>query len=60
VILKLNTSNPQIGARLVATYNHWKRFTPELKALQKQQLERIANTENLSKDIFEIVQVALK
>jgi aminopeptidase N len=23
VILRLNTSNPQIGARLVATYNHW-------------------------------------
>jgi hypothetical protein len=28
--------------------------------LQKQQLERIANTKNLSKDIFEIVQAALK
>ncbi len=37
VILRLNTSNPQIGARLVTTYNHWKRFTPELKILQKQQ-----------------------
>jgi aminopeptidase N len=60
VILRLNTSNPQIGARLVATYNHWKRFTPELQVLQKQQLERIANTKNLSKDIFEIVQAALK
>ena len=60
VILKLNTSNPQIGARLLAVYNHWKRFTPELKALQKQQLEKIANSENLSKDIFEIVQAALK
>jgi aminopeptidase N len=44
----------------VATYNHWKRFTPELQVLQKQQLERIANTKNLSKDIFEIVQAALK
>ena len=60
VILKLNTSNPQIGAKLVATYHHWKRFTPELKTLQKQQLERIANTENLSKDIFEIVQATLR
>ncbi|SMM98574.1 Membrane alanine aminopeptidase N [uncultured Candidatus Thioglobus sp.] len=60
IIIKLNDSNPQIGARLVSVYNHWKRFTPELKALQKQQLEKILNRKNLSKDIFEIVQAALK
>ncbi|SMN00900.1 Membrane alanine aminopeptidase N [uncultured Candidatus Thioglobus sp.] len=60
IIIKLNDSNPQIGARLVSVYNHWKRFTPELKALQKQQLEKILNRKNLSKDIFEIVQSALK
>ncbi|MDC9714396.1 MAG: aminopeptidase N [Gammaproteobacteria bacterium] len=60
IIIQLNAINPQIGARLVATYNHWKRFTPELKALQKQQLETILTSKNLSKDIFEIVQAALK
>ncbi|SFV88550.1 Membrane alanine aminopeptidase N [hydrothermal vent metagenome] len=60
IIIKLNTSNPQMGARLVAVYNHWKRHTPELKALQKQQLEKILNTKDLSKDLFEIVQTALK
>ncbi len=60
IIIQLNASNPQVGARLVAVYNHWKRHTPELKALQKQQLEKILNTKDLSKDIFEIVQAALK
>jgi aminopeptidase N len=60
IILKLNQSNPQIGARLVSVYNHWKRFTPELKQLQKQQLERIIQSKNLSNDIYEIVQAALK
>jgi aminopeptidase N len=60
IILKLNKSNPQIGARLVSVYNHWKRFTPELKKLQKQQLEKIIQSEDLSNDIFEIVQAALK
>ena len=60
IILKLNKSNPQIGARLVSVYNHWKRFTPELKKLQKQQLERIIQSDGLSNDIFEIVQAALK
>ena len=60
IILKLNQSNPQIGARLVSVYNHWRRFTPELKQLQKQQLERIMQSDDLSNDIFEIVQAALK
>ena len=59
VIIKLNTSNPQIGARLVSIYNHWKRYTPELRELQKQQLEAILATDDLSNDIFEIVQAAL-
>jgi len=60
IILKLNKTNPQIGARLVSVYNHWKRFTPELKALQQQQLEKIIKSDDLSNDIFEIVQAALK
>ncbi|HIB28102.1 MAG TPA: aminopeptidase N [Candidatus Thioglobus sp.] len=60
IILKLNKTNPQIGARLVSVYNHWKRFTPELKALQQQQLEKIIRSDDLSNDIFEIVQAALK
>ncbi|MBE8190523.1 MAG: aminopeptidase N C-terminal domain-containing protein, partial [Candidatus Thioglobus sp.] len=60
IILKLNISNPQIGARLLGTYSHWRRFTPELKALQKQQLEIILASKNLSNDIFEITQTALK
>ena len=59
VIIKLNTSNPQIGARLVSIYNHWKRYTPELRELQKQHLETILATDDLSNDIFEIVQAAL-
>ena len=59
VIIKLNTSNPQIGARLVSVYNHWKRYTPGLRELQKQQLEIILATDDLSNDIFEIVHAAL-
>ncbi len=60
IIIKLNTSNPQIGARLVSIYNHWRRYTPALRSLQKQQLETILSTKGLSNDIFEIVQAALK
>jgi len=51
--------NPQIGARLVSQYNLWKRFTPELRELQKNQLDSLADMKDLSKDIFEIVNNAL-
>ncbi len=59
VVLKLNKINPQIGARLVSAYNHWRRFTPALGELQQQQLALIMQEENLSKDMFEIVDSAL-
>jgi len=58
-IQKLNDINPQVGARLVSQYNQWKRFTPELKELQKNQLNSLSKMKNLSKDIFEIVNNAL-
>jgi len=58
-IRKLNVINPQIGARLVSQYNQWKRFTPELRELQKNQLDSLADMKDLSKDIFEIVNNAL-
>ncbi|BBB23583.1 aminopeptidase N [Isorropodon fossajaponicum endosymbiont JTNG4] len=60
IIIKLNQSNPQIGAKFTSVYNHWQRFSPELKALQKQQLEKILAIDDLSNDIFEIIQAALK
>ena len=59
IIRKLNVINPQIGARLVSQYNQWKRFTPELRELQKNQLDSLADMKDLSKDIFEIVNNAL-
>ncbi|BBB22513.1 aminopeptidase N [Abyssogena phaseoliformis symbiont OG214] len=60
IIIKLNHSNPQIGAKFTSVYNHWQRFSPELKSLQKQQLEEILAIDDLSNDIFEIIQAALK
>ncbi len=60
IIIKLNQSNPQIGAKFTSVYNHWQRFSPELKALQKQQLEKILAIDDLSSDVFEIIQATLK
>jgi aminopeptidase N len=54
-ILELNTINPQIAARLVAPLIHWKRYDMERQRLMCGQLERIANMQNLSRDVYEIV-----
>ncbi len=59
-ILELNKLNPSIAARLVTPLTRWKRQTEDRQALMKQQLERIAATEGLSPDVFEIVSKSLK
>lgn len=59
-VLALNKTNPQMAARLVACFNRWPRFDQQRRELMKAQLERIAGSEGLSSDVFEIVSNALK
>ena len=59
-IIRLNSINPQIAAGLSKQFNQWKKFDAKRQALIKEQLERIKLTENLSNDVFEIVDKSLK
>ena len=59
-VLKLNFTNPQIAARLVAAFNRWPRYDEERRQMMKTQLERVAAEPKLSSDVFEIVNNALK
>jgi aminopeptidase N len=45
--------NPQVAARLVAPFGRWRRMEPGRSALMRAELERIAATPGLSKDVFE-------
>jgi aminopeptidase N len=45
--------NPQVAARLVAPFGRWRRMEPKRSALMRAELERIAATPGLSKDVFE-------
>ena len=54
-ILELNIINPQIAARMVAPLIHWKRYDSARQQLMREQLERIAKGQNLSRDVYEIV-----
>jgi aminopeptidase N len=59
-VLELDPLNPQVAARLAASLSSWRRYDPGRQALMKQQLERIAGAERLSKDVYEIVERTLK
>jgi aminopeptidase N len=58
-ILAVDRFNPMIAARLVDPLGGWRRYTPELGALMKAELERILKTEGLSKNVFELVSRSL-
>ena len=59
-IIKLDTMNPQIAARFVGIFNHWRRFTDKYSSLQKTELNSIINQKELSDDVYEIVHISLK
>jgi aminopeptidase N len=58
-IIALNALNPQIAARMARAFDRWKRFDEKRQAHARTQLERIRDTEKLSRDVVEIVGKAL-
>jgi aminopeptidase N len=58
-ILAVDGFNPMIAARLVDPLGGWRRYKPELGQLMKAELERIAATEGLSKNVYELATRAL-
>ena len=59
-ILDLDAINPQVAARIVSSFNQWKRYEPGRSGLMKAELERIASRSGISKDVSEIVERALE
>jgi aminopeptidase N len=58
-IIALNALNPQVAARMARAFDRWKKFDEQRKVHAKRQLERIRETDKLSKDVAEIVAKAL-
>ena len=59
-VLELDALNPSIAARLVQTISRWRRYDAERQALMREQLERIVNKDDLSKDVYEIASRSLE
>jgi len=58
-VLALEPINPKIGARLIGPLGRWRRYDPARQSLMRAQLERVATTPNLSRDVYEIASKSL-
>ncbi len=58
-VLALDRINPQVAARLVTGFVHWRRYDPMRQEKMRSELQRIAAAPTLSRDVFEIVDRAL-
>jgi aminopeptidase N len=58
-VLAADAFNPNVAARLLEPLGQWARYTPELGALMREQLERITQSPDLSKNVFELASKAL-
>jgi aminopeptidase N len=55
-VLTLDKINPQIASRLLTPLTRWKKFDNDRQRLMQVQLQRIKNSGDLSKDVFEVVE----
>lgn len=58
-LLKLNSVNPQVAARVITPLTQWQKFDPKRQELMRYQLARIADCKELSKDLIEKVSKSL-
>ena len=58
-VIALNTINPQVASRMLSALTSWRRFDANRQVLMKAQLERIMNTEAISKDVYEVASKSL-
>jgi aminopeptidase N len=54
-IIELDPINPQVAARVCAPLTRWRRIAGSRQTLMKAQLNRILESEGLSRDVYEIV-----
>jgi aminopeptidase N len=58
-VLELDALNPQVAARLLGAFKSWRQFDAKRRTAMSRQLKRIAETEGISRDVFEIATKTL-
>lgn len=58
-VLELDRLNPQVAARLMSPFTQWRRLEPVRRERMHRQLERVAGSEGISRDVYEIASKSL-
>lgn len=58
-IMQLDALNPQIAARLLGPFTHWKRYDKKRQQLMRDALQKILQRDGVSKDVYEIASKSL-
>jgi aminopeptidase N len=58
-VIELNVINPQIAARMLTALTSWRRYDTERQQRMRGELERIAGTDTISIDVYEVASKAL-
>ncbi|MBJ40410.1 MAG: aminopeptidase N [Gammaproteobacteria bacterium] len=59
-VIALNSTNPLLAARIMRPLSRWERYDGNRQGLMREQLARILETDNLSKDVFEIASKSMR
>jgi len=59
-LIRLDPVNPQTAARMTSAFDSWRRYDPGRQRLIRMELDRIAATPGLSRDVTEMVGRILK
>ena len=58
-VIELDSFNPQIAARILTPLTRWRKLDQVRQQLIKAQLQKILDSGDLSKDVFEVVSKSL-
>jgi aminopeptidase N len=59
IALQLDRINPQVAARLLGSFETWRRFDPKRQDLIKLELERVREAPDLSRNLLEVASKTL-
>lgn len=58
-VIALNILNPQVASRMLGPLTSWRRFDATRQNLMKTQLERVMNSPDISRDVYEVASKSL-
>jgi len=58
-VIALNAINPQVAARLARSLDRWRKYAPALREKMEVALKQVAKSDNLSKDVRELITKSL-